>query len=844
MLRNNTLTYVTLFSSAGIGCYGFKKQGFKCVATNELRSERLEIQKKNKICDLESGYVLGDISNLDVKSKIYSEIDKWKTRGNDKVDVLFATPPCQGISVINHKKNEHDIKRNSLVVDSIEIVKTIQPRVFIFENVMAFQKTLCTTNEGKNIPIGQYINKALGDDYVITGRILNLMNYGSNSSRTRTLVIGVHKSYRNSVTPYDLFPEFQTEKNLREVIFDFSPLEWGEISSNDFYHAFRTYDIRMRSWISGLKAGESAFDNKEIENRPHKVIDGKIIQNVKKTRDKYTRQHWDKFIHCIHTRNDQLAAQNTIHPVEDRVYSIRELMEMMTIPNCFKWFDADLSELNILSLNDKKLLYKKSELNIRRCIGEAVPTEVIRNIAKKIERFLLQKNLSPAEVNKVIYDYKLSQRNELKSFLISNPLNLDVSILMRITELCNAKREENAAFYTNKFIVNQIICGLPTFSKEKIRILEPSVGAGSFVPFLIKRYENVAHVTIDLVDIDYDSVETLKIILTKITIPKNFEINIICGDFLLIDIGHYYDLIVGNPPFSKVISSAGEKEKYTEQFDNKETNNLSVMFLEKCMKHASSVCLVLNKTVLSNGEFKKTRDILKKVNIEQIIDFGRYGFTGVSIETIALFINPTKAPKDTHIYNMKLNTHYIQKQEYITDSKLPSFIIYRDNEFDKVANKMEFGIFDVFRDRQITKSLTQAEPFSDSIWVIKAKNIVDTGGKAEKIESYDQYIPLKVAKGLAAFKYVNNNSVYLTPNMTYNPRVMENIENAIPDGSTAVLIPKSSFKLSQRQISYFSTDEYRTFYRIARNLSTQSINVDKTSVFFYGRLKDDAEFTC
>ena len=27
------LTYISLFSSAGIGCYGFKQQGFKCIAT-------------------------------------------------------------------------------------------------------------------------------------------------------------------------------------------------------------------------------------------------------------------------------------------------------------------------------------------------------------------------------------------------------------------------------------------------------------------------------------------------------------------------------------------------------------------------------------------------------------------------------------------------------------------------------------------------------------------------------------------------------------------------------------------------------------------------------------------
>ena len=69
------------------------------------------------------------------------------------VDVIIATPPCQGISVINHKKNDKEINRNSLVVESVEIIRQINPRFFIFENVMAFQKTLCITPDGRTAGI-------------------------------------------------------------------------------------------------------------------------------------------------------------------------------------------------------------------------------------------------------------------------------------------------------------------------------------------------------------------------------------------------------------------------------------------------------------------------------------------------------------------------------------------------------------------------------------------------------------------------------------------------------------------------------------------------------------------
>ena len=85
---------------------------------------------------------------------------------------------------------------------------------------------------------------------------------------------------------------------------------------------------------------------------------------------------------------------------------------------------------------------------------------------------------------------------------------------------------------------------------------------------------------------------------------------------------------------------------------------------------------------------------------------------------------------------------------------------------------------------------------------------------------------------------MNDNDVYLTPNMTYNTRVIRNIPNVIADGSVAILIPKQKgMELTDDQMAYFSSDEYRRFYITARNLSTQSINVDRCSVYFYGILK-------
>lgn len=839
MLKDKSMTYVTLFSSAGVGCHGFQMEGYRCIATNEIIERRMQVQRCNHKCEYDSGYIVGDITSDVIKQRIYSEIRKWKHKGNDRVDVIIATPPCQGISVINHKKNDKEINRNSLVVESVEIIRQINPRFFIFENVMAFQKTLCITPDGRTVPIGEYVREVLGKDYVISGRILNFMNYGSNSSRTRTLMIGVDKAYRNNITPYDLYPEFRPEKTLREVIYDFPRLEWGEIYVDDFYHAFRTYKSEMREWIHDLKEGESAFDNNSPEKRPHRVVNGQIVENIRKNRDKYTRQPWDRFIQCVHTRNDQLAAQNTIHPEQDRVYSIRELMAMMTIPDDFRWVDMSLEELNALSNEEKLDVYKSHEMNIRQCLGEAVPTEIMRQLAAAIRNKLAQKRCESIEINRIIADYHLDNRENLRAFLRDNPMELDVASLMRITELCNARREKNAAFYTNKFIVNEIMGSLPTFSKDEIRILEPSVGAGSFIPFLFRRYENVPHVILDVVDIDPDSIETFDIMLEKLDIPQNFTINRICQDFLTYRTIHRYDLAVGNPPFSKLKERTPEIELSLASNANHVTNNLSEMFLEKCIRCSDCVALVLNKTLLSTEEFEDTRNLLRQMRIETIIDFGRYGFTGVSIETMCLIVYPKMKQRETSVYSMKFNRKSVREQSYLTDKRFPYFIIYRDEDFDAVADKLIFNVFSVFRDRQITKSITSSERVGPSLWVIKAKNIDDDGQGITHIPGYDVYLPEEIAVTLSAYQYVDDSSVYLTPNMTYNPRVIENLPGIIPDGSVAVLIPKKPLRLTKRQRAYFSTEEYRRFYSIARNLSTQSINVDKTSVFFYGVLKEN-----
>lgn len=385
-MSESKLGYVSLFSSAGLGCYGFKKNNFECAATAELIPRRLAVQRANHIADENDGYILGDLTDPSIRKQLIKKVSDWEKRNSSEITVVIATPPCQGMSVANHKKKD-ELGRNSLVVESIKIIYELKPKYFVMENVRAFLTSSCKDTDDEIKTIKEAIKNNLLGEYNIYSKVVNFKEYGANSSRTRTLVIGVRRDIQD-LTPLDLFPERHEAPTLRELIYNLPRLtKMGEIDPNDIYHSFRPYNPAMRPWIHDLKPGENAFDNTNPSKRPHRVIDGVLVPNKESNGDKYRRNLWDKVAPCVHTRNDILASQSTIHPEDDRVFSIRELSRMMGVPDDFRWTPEDPDTLNSLPLEEKKDFLKENEINIRQCLGEGVPTQIFSAIAKKIKQF-------------------------------------------------------------------------------------------------------------------------------------------------------------------------------------------------------------------------------------------------------------------------------------------------------------------------------------------------------------------------------------------------------------------------------------------------------------------------
>lgn len=586
----------------------------------------------------------------------------------------------------------------------------------------------------------------------------------------------------------------------------------------------------MIAWIEKLKEGQGAFDNEEFERRPYHIVDGVKVPNVEKNGDKYTRQYWDKVAPCVHTRNDILASQNTVHPVDNRVFSIRELMLMMSIPDSFEWDFTPFSELNIMPIEDKRKYLKENGINIRQNIGEAVPTIIFYQIASKIAK-LLNVLYDETKVLDVIKTNELIDTDSIIKYIKENK-NLGFVNLSKVAEYSNVMREDNEAFYTRPNICYTVVKNLPDASCFKtLRILEPSVGVGNFLPCIIEKYKSVKEVIIDICDIDSKSIGIVRELLTLINIPGNITINYIVTDFLLQDFSCHYDIVIGNPPYKKLTGSKQLLDKYKRQSENKNTNNLFSFFIEKALKCGDYVSLIVPKSLISAPEFNVTRKIMEKFNIINIVDFGEKAFKGVKIETISFLVNTKSMPDRTAVESYITDTIYDYAQNYIMDNHFPYWLIYRDNKFDIVASKMRLGVFKAFRDRSITKKNTSS---NGNIRVLKSRNIASN--EIISIDGYDCYID--DVQNFAVGEYLNKQGCVLVPNLTYYPRACFLPENCICDGSVAILETKEEgVVVSEDDLAYFGTEEFHNFYKVARNRGTRSLNIDNNSVFFFGLLK-------
>lgn len=420
---------VSLFSSAGIGELGLSSNGISIVVSNELIEDRHDLYRRNfpgTEC------ITGDI--WEQKKEI---IDTYRRLArSDELFLLYATPPCQGMSTngagtllkgIREGNKPVIDERNRLIIPTMDIVTQLRPRWFLMENVPNMRNTVIDDEAGNYVNIIDYVRSRLGSDYTGAAQVVTCSDYGIPQVRKRLITIFTRDEYGKQL--FDLYGTFLTlgdyrpQVTLREAIGKFPPLDAvaGENADYSFnkYHFVPLMNPEKHWWIENTPEGNTAYNNQCVNpacmyqlNGLHvdKQTDGIWHSNSetpiycekcgsllprpslvdKKTGKRrllkgfhsaYRRMKWDEPAPTITQNFIYEASDNKVHPSQNRVLSIYEALVIQTVADYNYDFTVDGETI--------------SPGMFAQILGESVPPKLIDiivnkmlHIKEKVENFM------------------------------------------------------------------------------------------------------------------------------------------------------------------------------------------------------------------------------------------------------------------------------------------------------------------------------------------------------------------------------------------------------------------------------------------------------------------------
>ena len=167
-MKKSKIKVIGLFSGCGGLDLGFKQAGYDLVWANDILNDACETYKIN---------IGNHILNEDI-TKIDLDIIP-------DADIIIGGPPCQGFSGIG-KRDPND-NRSALVYSYLNVVKKVQPKMFLFENVTGIKSS--------KAPDGSKVIDNLKSAFEEIGfhvniHTLNAADYGVPQRRKRVFIIG------------------------------------------------------------------------------------------------------------------------------------------------------------------------------------------------------------------------------------------------------------------------------------------------------------------------------------------------------------------------------------------------------------------------------------------------------------------------------------------------------------------------------------------------------------------------------------------------------------------------------------------------------------------------------
>jgi DNA (cytosine-5)-methyltransferase 1 len=389
-----SLNAISLFSSAGIGDLAFQRLPVKVLVSCELLEDRHQVYQANFP---QTQALTGDIWEL--WGKIVEET-RARLDGGD-LDILFATPPCQGMSKNGRGKLLQAVRegtkpaldvRNRLIIPTLKIACALRPRLIVFENVPEMENTLILDEAGRPVPILDLIREQLGPEYDGEAKVVEFADYGVPQRRQRLITVFTRDAEMLSLfhKRHGLHPRTTHSPNaraellpwitLREIISDMPPLDAGDPATargEDPFHFVPLLDEDKYFWVRHTPPEKGAFDNQCVacgfdQNPTHgnyrdesginrsskdtplrclkcgELLPRPWVKDVGGHRlmrgytSAYKRMSWDLPASALTTNLAYACSDNKLHPEQHRVLSLREALMLHTVTDFdFKFERAD-----------------------------------------------------------------------------------------------------------------------------------------------------------------------------------------------------------------------------------------------------------------------------------------------------------------------------------------------------------------------------------------------------------------------------------------------------------------------------------------------------------------------
>ncbi len=370
------LKVIDLFCGVGGLSYGFANNlNFEILAANEILPNTATAYQLN--------HPKVKVYCKDIKNFGILDLQKDFNFQVGDIDIIIGGPPCQAYSTIGMRLIGDP--RGSLFQEYYRILKEIQPKMFIFENV----KGLLSIQKGKLLIEIVDLFKSLG--YFLQYQILNSANYGVPQTRERLVLVGskinnnyifpapTHSQETLQSSSSDFFSNSTTGLkpylSLGEAISDLPFIKSGEESGEYATLPNNDFQVFMRKNSTSLLDHNSPKNNPTLVKIMELLPDGGTPLDLPiELRPKsgfantYSRLWWNKPSPTITRNLSTPSSSRCIHPKAPRPLTTREGARLQGFPDNYVFFGT------------------RSDKNLQ--IGNAVPTFLSIALANSIYQYL------------------------------------------------------------------------------------------------------------------------------------------------------------------------------------------------------------------------------------------------------------------------------------------------------------------------------------------------------------------------------------------------------------------------------------------------------------------------